>query len=156
VVNHNDLQSFRKWKLSNNRQLWERAVAILAISNGDNVASISRKIERSPQTIKKWCEIYAAGGFDQLSCPGRKPSPRNQSTISSEEGQAHKADTRIPASSRYKRASWSLSALATVYERLYGASISKSSISEYFQAAGYKFKKARKCSPAVTQNIGRN
>ena len=42
------------------------------------------------------------------------------------------------------RASWSLNTLATVYERLYGASISKSSISEYFRAAGYKFKKAKK------------
>jgi hypothetical protein len=103
VVNHNDLQTFRKWKLSNNRQLWERAVAILAMSNGDNVASISRKIERSPQTIKKWCRIYAAGGFDQLSLPRTKAQSTKITRRSQrEEGQAHKADTRIPASSRYK------------------------------------------------------
>ena len=42
------------------------------------------------------------------------------------------------------RASWSLIALAKAYERLYGASISRSSISEYFRAAGYRFKKAKK------------
>jgi hypothetical protein len=59
VVSQDDLPTLRKWKLSNNRQMWERAVAILAMSNdGDNVASISRKIERSPRTIKKWCQIY--------------------------------------------------------------------------------------------------
>src|SRR6267142_515229 len=72
VVSQDDLPTLRKWKLSNNRQLWARAVAILAMSNGDNVARISRKIERSPQTIKKWCQIYAAGGFDQLSLPRTK------------------------------------------------------------------------------------
>jgi hypothetical protein len=37
-----------------------------------------------------------------------------------------------------------LIALAKAYEQLYGASISRSSISEYFRAAGYRFKKAKK------------
>jgi len=64
-------------------------VAILAISNGDNVASISRKIERSPQTIKKWCEIYAAGGFDQLSLPRTKA----QSTKSIDDLKAKKGSS---------------------------------------------------------------
>jgi len=57
------------------------------------------------------------------------------------------------------RASWSLSALATVYERLYGAPISKSSISEYFQAAGCKFKKAKKvltsCDPKYREKLSK-
>jgi len=80
-----------------------------------------------------------------ISCPSRtKAQSRINRRSQSEEGQAHKADTRIPRLHDINRASWSLSALATVYERLYGASISKSSISEYFQAAGYKFKKAKK------------
>jgi len=145
VVNHNDLQTFRKWKLSNNRQLWERAVAILAISNGDNVASISRKIERSPQTIKKWCEIYAAGGFDQQSLPRTKAqSKKSLDDLKAKKDRLIKLIHESPRLHDINRASWSLSALATVYERLYGASISKSSISEYFQAAGYKFKKAKK------------
>ena len=145
VVNHNDLQTFRKWKLSNNRQLWERAVAILAISNGDNVASISRKIERSPQTIKKWCEIYAAGGFDQLSLPRTKAqSTKSLDDLKAKKDRLIKLIHESPRLHDINRASWSLSALATVYETLYGASISKSSISEYFQAAGYKFKKAKK------------
>jgi transposase len=145
VVNNNDLQILRKWKLSNNRQLWERAVAILAMSNGDNVASICRKIERSPQTIKRWCQIYAAGGFDQLSLPRTKAqSTKSLDDLKAKKDRLIKLIHESPRLHDINRASWSLSALATVYERLYGASISKSSISEYFQAAGYKFKKAKK------------
>ncbi len=42
------------------------------------------------------------------------------------------------------RTSWSLKSLSEVYEKLYGQTISKSSISKYVRAEGYTFKKARK------------
>jgi len=127
VVNHNDLPTLRKWKLSNNRRLWERAVAILAMSNGDNVASISSKIERSPQTIKKWCQIYAAGGFDQLALPRTKAQSHKITRRSQrEEGQAHQADTRIPTSSRYKPSIMELECVGhRLRETLWSAHIQK-------------------------------
>jgi transposase len=160
VVNHNDLPTLGKWKLSNNRRLWERAVAILAMSNGENVASISSKIERSPQTIKKWCQIYAAGGFDQLALPRTKAqSTKSLDDLKEKKDRLIKLIHESPRLHDINRASWSLSALATVYERLYGASISKSSISEYFQAAGYKFKKAKKvltsCDPKYREKLSK-
>lgn len=42
------------------------------------------------------------------------------------------------------RASWSLGALSDAYEKTYGKRVSRSSISECFISAGYKFKKAKK------------
>jgi transposase len=144
-VSPNDLATLRKWKLSNNRQLWERAVAILAMSNGDNLASISRKIGRSPRTIKKWCLIYTAEGFDRLAQPRTKAqSMKSLDGLKAKKDRLIKLIHESPRLHDINRASWSLNTLATVYERLHGASISKSSISEYFRAAGYKFKKAKK------------
>jgi transposase len=144
VVSDHDLSTLRKWKLSNRRQLWERAVAIVAMSNGDNVASISSKIERSPRTIKKWCQIYMAEGFDRLALPRTKAqSTKSLDGLKAKKDRLIKLIHESPRLHDINRASWSLSALATVYERLYGTSISKSSISEYFRAAGYKFKKAK-------------
>ena len=144
VVSPNDLPTLRKWKFSNNRQLWERAVAILAMSNGDNLASISRKIERSPRTIKKWCLMYTAEGFDRLALPRTKAqSMKSLDGLKAKKDRLIKLIHESPRLHDINRASWSLNTLATVYERLYGASISKSSISEYFRAAGYKFKKAK-------------
>ncbi len=144
VVSPNDLPTLRKWKFSNNRQLWERAVAILAMSNGDNLASISRKIERSPRTIKKWCLMYTAEGFDRLALPRTKAqSMKSLDGLKAKKDRLIKLIHESPRLHDINRASWSLKTLATVYERLYGASISKSSISEYFRAAGYKFKKAK-------------
>jgi transposase len=160
LVNHDDLPTLRKWKLSNNRQLWERAAAILAMSNGDNVASISRKIERSPRTIKKWCQIYTAGGFDRLALPRTKAqSTKSLYDLKAKRDRLIKLIHESPRLHDINRASWSLSTLATVYERLYGASISKSSVSEYFQAAGYKFKKAKKvltsCDPEYRKKLSK-
>ena len=144
VVSPNDLPTLRKWKFSNNRQLWERAVAILAMSNGNNLASISRKIERSPRTIKKWCLMYTAEGFDRLALPRTKAqSMKSLDGLKAKKDRLIKLIHESPRLHDINRASWSLNTLATVYERLYGASISKSSISEYFRAAGYKFKKAK-------------
>jgi transposase len=41
------------------------------------------------------------------------------------------------------RSSWSCGSLAEVYEKKYGVSVSKSSISRYIRSEGYSFKKAR-------------
>ena len=52
---------------------------------------------------------------------------------------------RSPKSIRHQsEASWSLQALAEAYRETHRERISISSISEYFIAAGYKFKKAKK------------
>jgi transposase len=114
------------------------------MSNGDNLASISRKIERSPRTIKKWCLMYTAEGFDRLALPRTKAqSMKSLDGLKAKKDRLIKLIHESPRLHDINRASWSLKTLATVYERLYGASISKSSISEYFRAAGYKFKKAK-------------
>jgi hypothetical protein len=42
------------------------------------------------------------------------------------------------------RSSWSLQSLSHAYQKTYGEPVSRSSISEYFKSAGYKFKKAKK------------
>jgi len=57
------------------------------------------------------------------------------------------------------RASWSLQALSEAYEKTYRESASPSSISEYFIAAGYRFKKAKKslmsCDPTYRKKLGK-
>ena len=55
------------------------------------------------------------------------------------------------------RASWSLQALSEAYGKTYGEHASRSSVSEYFIAAGYKFKKAKKslmsCDPTYREKL---
>ena len=57
------------------------------------------------------------------------------------------------------RASWSLQALSEAYEKTYEERASRSSISEYFIAAGYKFKKAKKslmsCDPTYREKLNK-
>ena len=135
----------RKLKLSNNRRLWERAVAVLAMSQGDTLASVSLKVERSTRTIKKWCTTYLAEGLDTLAQPcAKSQSPESFNIIKTKKDRLIKLIHEPPSLHEINRASWSLRTLGEAYQKFYGQTISISSISEYFRVAGYKFKKARK------------
>jgi transposase len=53
-----DRKIFNQWKLSTNRNEWEKAVAILELHKACPITKISNKIERSRRTIIKWQKIY--------------------------------------------------------------------------------------------------
>lgn len=53
-----DKKTLGEWRLSNKRGLWERAVALLDLHREGNITQVSRKIERSCKTIRKWHEVY--------------------------------------------------------------------------------------------------
>jgi DDE superfamily endonuclease len=74
----------------------------------------------------------------------RKLSEKVQMAISEKKERLVKIIHQTPKAYSINRASWSLQALSEAYENTYGERASRSSISEYFTAAGYKFKKAKK------------
>ena len=57
-ISEEDEKKLSKWRMSCKRGKWERAVALLDLHRGGNITKISRKIERSCQTIKKWHAVY--------------------------------------------------------------------------------------------------
>ena len=65
-ISKDDEITLRKWRLSNNRGKWERAVALLDLYKGCNIKEISNKVERSCRTIKKWHAVYVDDGLAYL------------------------------------------------------------------------------------------
>ena len=75
-ISKSDEITFRKWRLSNNKNKWQRAVALLDLHKGCNITKISNKIERSCRTIKKWRAAYIDNGIMHLDLESDKSNSR--------------------------------------------------------------------------------
>jgi transposase len=95
--------------------------------------------------VERWCAAYERLGIDGVPIKRvRKLSKEAQTAIKEKKERLIKIIHETPNVYGINRASWSLQALSEAYEKTYGERVSPSSISEYFIAAGYKFKKAKK------------
>jgi transposase len=140
-----DFHVLKKWRASNDRRKWAAGIALRDLAAGEGLSAISRKVNRAPRTIEKWCLLYEREGIKGLH-PGRSRTMSQDSiaAVVSKKERLIKIIHESPKAYDINRASWSLQSLAEAYRKTHGERISISSISEYFIAAGYKFKKARK------------
>lgn len=140
-----DVSELKKWRRSNNRTKWAKAVSILDLSQGTPITILCSKLEKSLRVIKRWRKAYIEDGLDGL----RSPQHRRQSREKLEEMKG-KRDRIVeilhesPQLHGINRASWSLKTLSRAYETKYGEPIGMSTISEYIHAQRYTFKKARR------------
>lgn len=140
-----DIPILNKWRLSHDRRKWEVAIALLNSSMGVSSIAIGRKIERARRTVEKWCLLYEHEGIESLPLRrSRTLSEESLATIKTKKERLIKIIHETPNVYDINRASWSLHALRDAYHKTHGERISRSSISEYFILAGYKFKKAKK------------
>ena len=145
TISEKDLKVLKEWRLSSNRRKWERAVALLELHKGTEITKISRKIERSCRTIKKWHSVYLNNGIEYLDL-GRSRKVCNQLVdgIKLKKERLIKLIHEPPSLHEINRTSWSLETLAQAYRKFCGENISRSTVSEYVRSEGYTFKKARK------------
>ena len=140
-----DLQVLKSWQRSHDRRKWEVSVALLGLSSGRSVSELCDKIGRARRTVEKWYRAYAHAGIDGFPWKrSRKLSEKAHEAIEEKRKRLIKIIHETPNIYGINRASWSLQALSDAYRKTYGESASRSSISEYFISAGYKFKKAKK------------
>lgn len=68
-IEANDLKLLNKWRLSNDRSKWEKAIALLGLHKGKSILDLSKKIERSTKTIKKWAVTFKETGLESFVRP---------------------------------------------------------------------------------------
>jgi transposase len=155
-----DYAVLKSWQRSQDRRKWEVSVALLGLSSCHTVSEICHKIGRARRTVEKWCVTYEHVGIDGLPVKrSRKLSEKSQTAIKGKKERLIKIIHETPNAYDINRASWSLQALSEAYEKTYEERASRSSISEYFIAAGYKFKKAKKslmsCDPTYREKLNK-
>lgn len=140
-----DQKIFNQWKLSTNRNEWEKAVAILDLHKSCPITKISNKIERSHRTIIKWQKIYLKKGIEGL--PLRRYNKVDTQIIKKIKIKKERLIKILHQSPRLfdlNRTSWRLKDLAEIYNKIHGEKTSKSMVSVYIKEEGYTFKKAKK------------
>ena len=143
-IEQNDLKLLHEWRLSTDRGKWEKAVAILGLHKGETLTDISKKIERSIKTIKRWIIVFTNKGLLNIDLRRtKKVSDKVKEQMERKSEQIIKLLHESPSLHSINRTSWSLETLSKTYKVQYGESISKSTISEYIRAKGYSFKKAK-------------
>ena len=71
-----DVSELKKWRHSNNRIKWAKAVAILDLNQGTSITTLCSKLEKSLRVIKRWRRAYIENGLDGLRSPQyRRHSP---------------------------------------------------------------------------------
>ncbi len=140
-----DYAVLKSWQRSHDRRKWEVALALLGRSSNHPLSEICNKIGRARRTVKNWYLTYECVGIDALPVKrSRRLSEEAPIVIREKKKRLIKIIHETPKAHGINRSSWSLQALSEAYEKKYGERASRSSISEYFLAAGYKFKKAKK------------
>jgi transposase len=140
-----DLQMLKSWQRSHDRCKWEVAVALLGLSSGRGISELCHRIGRGRRAVRRWCRAYESAGIDSLPLKrSRNVSERSRKGMEEKKGRLVKIIHETPKAYGINRSTWSLQSLSDAYQKTYGERVSRSSISEYFKSAGYKFKKAKK------------
>jgi transposase len=143
-VRAEDHATLLKWRASNDKTLWDKAVTVLE-NRSLSVERISEKIERSVGVVRRWIVAFNHRGMLGLDPPRKERSPGERGAA------AEKKKRQLldilhdrPRSYGISRASWNLTSLAKAYANKYGEPISRSSVSRAIHEAGYSMKKARR------------
>ena len=156
-VSEEDLVELKKWRRSNNRTNWAKAVVVLDSQGGAELKSLNSKVEKSIRLLKRWLVAYKENGMDGLrGMEIRNVNPDKVMEMETKRDRIIEVLHESPRLHGINRASWSLGTLARAYERQYDESIGKSTISEYVRAEHYSFRKARRVLTSPTQITARS
>jgi len=144
-IRKDDLSELKKWRRSNNRTNWAKAVVVLDSHEGAALTGLHSKVEKSPRLVKRWLGAFKKKGINGLhGREGKRLNPDKLVEIRTKRDRIIEILHESPRLHGINRASWSLDALARAYERRHNESIGKSTISEYVRAEHYTFRKARR------------
>ena len=140
-----DQQLLKGWQRSHDKRKWEVAVVLLGLSSGHGISELCHRIGRGRRTVQNWCRTYETVGIDGLPLKrSRHISEKAREGIDDKKTRLIKIIHEAPRAYGINRSTWSLQSLSDAYQKTYGKRVSRSSISEYFHSAGYKFKKAKR------------
>jgi transposase len=139
-----DQEVLRHWRRSSDRRKWEKAVVFLDIASGHSITALAGKIERTPEKIRRWLEIYKESGLAGLQQRQYRTKAEVTAYIALKKENLIRLIHEAPQLHGFNRTSWRLKDLSVAYQRTYGSAVSVPMISVYIRSEGYVFRKARR------------
>lgn len=143
-IRETDFSTLLEWRKSANKDLWDKAVAVLENRNL-TIEQLSEKIERSENVIISWVNAFNHHGINGLNPPRKKRSGdwRQEASLLMTKRLLEILHDR-PMKFDINRASWNLATLAMAYNKLYEVKPSRTTVGRLLKSTGYTFKKARR------------
>jgi len=138
-----DRDTLVQWRKSNDKRLWQKAVAILE-NWSLPLDEIAKKIEKSPSQVRSWIKAFNQHGLDGLSRKKRVLSEEHRTRLELKRRRIIETLHERPRAYGINRSNWNLPALATAYAQQHGEAISTSTVSRLVRDSGYVMKKARR------------
>ena len=138
-----DWETLAKWRKSNDKGLWRKAVTILE-NWSLSLEEIARKIEKSPSQIRSWIKAYNRQGLEGLIRKKRGTSNTRATKFELRSRRILEILHGRPRAYGINRSNWSLRALAVAYTREHGDRMSTSTASRLVRDCGYVMKKVRR------------
>ena len=143
-IPENDRRTFTKWKRSNDKGKWAKAVVFLESTKGVSKIKVIQKIESSRRQIKKWIRAYKQSGIEGLTKKARKVNEIIKENIRLKKDNLIKLIHETPKLHGINRTTWGIKSLAEAYFKTYGIKIGTTTVSEYIRSQGYAFKYAKR------------
>jgi transposase len=132
------------WRASNDKRLWQKAVAILE-SRNLSTEKIASKIERPVDHVEKWITAFNRYGMDGLSRPRK---PRTKGKRDAERDRRARRILEIihakPSAYGINRSNWNIPSLVRAYEQKHKEIVGKTSVGRLLKQFGFAIRKARK------------
>ena len=138
-----DLPILQHWRRSSDRRKWERAVALIETAQGKSLAHIAAQIERSTDKVQEWLKDYRVSGFAGLKKKPYRKNPRMTADIKNRTDNLMALLHEAPKLHDINRTTWRLKDLSATYFKLYGQTLSMTTIAKYIKDQGFVYRKAR-------------
>jgi transposase len=147
-IRDKDASVLRKWRSSNDKRNWQKAVAILE-SRNQSIKGIATKIERSEDHVRSWIQAFNRFGLEGLRKSAERRG-RNESHDMRAVVRERKARRILeifharPNAYGINRSNWNRPSIKRAYEQEHRENISVSTVGELLRRSGYTVRKARK------------
>lgn len=154
-ITQEDLAILQTWRNSNNHRLWQIARSLEMAQQGASRKEIIDQVETIYKTLNQWLAGYRAKGLKAFEL---KPHETDKKVVKAMKGRKEKLLRLIhesPKLHQLNRTSWSLTALTSVYNKLYEPQLTYAQICLCVKQMGTGTKNQGKCLPVPIPSFGR-
>ncbi|MDB5141428.1 MAG: family transposase [Mucilaginibacter sp.] len=133
----------QSWRHSGNHRKWQIAVALKMATHTSIYREITYKTEATHATIRGWLDTYRKKGLEGFELAKHKIAITVAQRMKIRAHNLVKLLHESPKVHGVNRTSWTITALAARYEKVYTDKISWAQVAYSLKQSGYSFKKSR-------------
>jgi transposase len=142
-IDPKDLSTLKHWRQSNNKRLWQISKALTMAEQGATRMEIIDKVETVYATLAAWIGGYKKRGLKAFEMPYCIRNKIGPALVKERKEKLFRLIHETPKAYGLNRTSWSIRALALVYNRLYQPALSYEQIRYCLKQMGYQYRKSK-------------